>query len=124
MSRILIADQDASFRKALALLISHRLGIDDADQAGDSDALIRALSATPPEILLLDWRLYGAPAMEICRLLHKAYPDLKIILLSVDIQDYQAARSVDATFIHKGASPEEVITVLGEALGIKNQLTS
>jgi len=121
MLKILIADPDRSFRNALALLISRRLGIQDVDQAGDSDALICAFSKNPPDILILDWRLYGAPALEICRLLYKAYSDLKIILTSMDSEDCQAARSVGATFIHKGASPEEVIAILGEALGTPNQ---
>ena len=119
MLKILIADPDSASRKALALLISRRLGISEAQQAEDSDALIRSLSADPPDILLLDWSLYGAPVLETCQLLRRAYPELIIVLLSVDSQDSQAACSVGATFIHKGARPEEVITVLEEAIGKK-----
>ena len=118
MVKILIADPDRSFRNALTLLISRRLGIQDVDQASDSDALICALSANPPDMLVLDWRLIGAPVLETCRLLSRAYPNLKIVLLSMDSQDCEAARSVGATFIHKAAKPEEVIAVLREALDI------
>jgi DNA-binding NarL/FixJ family response regulator len=117
MTRILIADPDPSFRKALALLISHRLGIEEIVQAGDSNALICTLSENPPDILILDWRLYGTPVLETCLLLQKAYPQLKIVLLSTDAQDYQAAHSVGATFIRKGVKPEEVLSVLEQAMG-------
>jgi len=102
------------------LLISRRLGIQDVDQAGDSDALICALSANPPDMLVLDWRLIGAPVLETCRLLSRAYPCLQIILLSMDPGDYRSACSVGAKFIHKGAKPEDVITTLQEVLNLNN----
>lgn len=121
MPKILIADPDAASRKALTLLISRRLGILDAQEAGDSEALICSLSEEPPDILLLDWRLHGAPVLETCRLILKAYPGLKIILLSMDAQNSKAAQSVGATFIHKGAGAEGVIEALRQTLGIEKQ---
>ena len=76
------------------------------------ETLIRALADTSPELLLLDWRLYGSPAPETCRLLQRAYPQLKIILLSVDSNDAGAAKEAGAEFVHKGASPDELIATL------------
>jgi len=69
---------------------------------------IRLLADTPPD--LLEWRLYGSPAPETCRLLQKAYPCLKIILLNVDANDAGAA------FIHKGTSPDELVATLAQLL--------
>lgn len=112
MTRILIADPNAASRKALALLLSRRLGVSDIAEAGDVETLIRDLSESSSDLILLDWKLYGAPAPETCRLLHKAYPSLKIVLLSIDAEDEQAARSAGAAFVHKGASPESVVAVL------------
>ncbi len=112
MKRILIADPDSASRKALSLLLIKKLGLHDICEAGDSETLIRTLADCPPDILLLDWRLYGAPAPETCSLLLKAYPGLNIVLLSVDADDCLAAVSVGAGFIHKGSAPGEVLTVL------------
>jgi DNA-binding response OmpR family regulator len=78
--------------------------------------LIRALADTSPDLLLLDWRLYGSPAPETCRLLQRAYPDLKIILLSVDANDAIAAKEAGAAFIYKGASPGDLIATLAPLL--------
>jgi DNA-binding NarL/FixJ family response regulator len=119
MTRILIADPDAASRKALALLLSHRLGVSDITEAGDVETLLRDLSGSASDLLLLDWKLYGAPAPETCRLLYKAYPRLKIVLLSVNAEDEQAARSAGAAFVHKGASPETVVAVLEQLLKTK-----
>jgi two-component system nitrate/nitrite response regulator NarL len=112
MIRILIADPDSATRKALILLMQRKLGTDCVVEVKDVESLIRSLADTPPDLLLLDWRLYGSPATETCRLLQKAYPHLKIVLLSVDANDAIAAQEAGAGFIHKGASPDELIATL------------
>ncbi len=112
MIPIVIADPDSATRKALTLLLRRKLGMDSIIEVQDVETLIRALADTPPELLLLDWRLYGSPAPDTCRLLQKAYPHLKIIILSVDASDEAAAKEAGAGFIHKGASPDELIATL------------
>ena len=73
MIRILIADPDSATRKALILLMQRKLGTNCIFEVKDVEALIRSLADTPPDLLMLDWRLYGSPATETCRLLRKAY---------------------------------------------------
>lgn len=112
MIRIIIADPDSAARKALTLLLRRKLGTNGILEVDGVEALIRTLADTPPDLLLLDWRLYGSPAPETCRLLQRAYPQLKIILLSVDADDAEAALEAGAEFVHKGASPDELIATL------------
>ena len=112
MIRILIADPDSATRKALALLLRRKLGIGQIVEVDSVETLIRALADTPPDLVLLDWKLYGSPAPQTCRLLQRAYPRLKIILLSVDAEDAVAAKEAGAAFIYKGASPDELIATL------------
>lgn len=116
MIQILIADPDPATRKALILLLQHKLGTDCIYEVKDVETLIRTLADIPPDLLLLDWRLYGSPAPETCRLLRKAYPHMKIVLLSVDAGDAAAAKEAGADFIHKGASPDELIATLAPLL--------
>ena len=120
MIRILIADPDSATRKALILLLERKLGTNTMIEVKDVETLIRTLADTPPEVLLLDWRLYGSPAPETCRLLRKAYPQLRIVLLSVDAEDAAAAKEAGAGFIHKGASPDELIATLTPLLRKNN----
>ncbi len=112
MLRILIADPDSATRKALILLLRRKLGREDITEIEDVETLIRTLAGTAPDLLLLDWRLYGSPAADTCRLLRKAYPRLKMVLLSVDADDAAAAREAGASFVHKGAAPDELIATL------------
>ena len=120
MIRILIADPDSATRKALILLLQRKLGTQSIFEVKDVETLIRTLADTPPDVLLLDWRLYGSPAPETCRLLRRAYPHLKIALLSVDADDATAAKQAGADFIHKGASPDELIATLEPLLRKNN----
>jgi len=120
MIHIVIADPDPATRKALALLLHHKLGAYSIIEVQDVETLIRSLADSSPDVLLLDWRLYGSPAPETCRLLQKAYPSLKIVLLSVDTDNETAARSASADFIYKGDSPDELISVLQNILVTTN----
>ena len=112
MIRIIIADPDSATRKALTLLLRRKMGTDDIVEVGDVETLIRTLADASPDLLLLDWRLYGSPAPDTCRLLQKAYPHLKIVLLSVDANDEASAKEAGADFIYKGAPPDELIAIL------------
>ena len=112
MIHIIIADPDPATRKALMLLLRRKLGTNGIVEVGDVETLIRVLADKTPDLLLLDWRLYGSPAPDTCRLLQKAYPHLKIVLLSVDANNEAAAKEAGADFIYKGASPDELIATL------------
>ena len=112
MLRIIIADPDSTTRKALTLLIQRKFGMSGIVQVGDLETLIRALAKSSPDLLLLDWRLYGSPAPDTCRLLQRAYPRLKIVLLSVDADDEAEAKEAGVDFVHKGASPDRLLATL------------
>ena len=112
MIRIIIADPVSATRKALILLLRRKMGTNDIVEVADVETLIRALADASPDLLLLDWRLYGSPAPDTCRLLQKAYPHLKIVLLSVDANDEAAAKEAGANFVYKGAPPDELISTL------------
>jgi len=112
MIRIIIADPDPAARAALQLVLRRKLDTNGIIEAGDVESLIRSLADASPDLLLLDWKLYGSPAPETCKLLQKAYPRLKIVLLSVDAGNAAIAKEAGADFIHKGASPDELIETL------------
>ncbi len=116
MIHVLIADSDPTARRALARLLAYRLGINCIAEAADFETLIRSLADTQPDLLLLDWRLEGSPAPEAFQLLQKVCTDLRVVLLSVDAGDEDAAKCAGAEFIHKGASPDELIHTLKSLL--------
>jgi DNA-binding NarL/FixJ family response regulator len=121
MIHILIADPDSATRKALTLLLRRKLGEDEITEVDSVETLIRTLADKVPDLLLLDWRLYGSPAPETCRLLQRAYPNLRIILLSVNADDAPIAKEAGAAFVYKGAAPDELIATLTPLLRKENE---
>jgi DNA-binding NarL/FixJ family response regulator len=119
MFQILVADPDSKTRKALTALLQHKLKSDNIAEAEDIGSLIRFLVNAPPDLLVLDWRLPGAPMPETYQLFQKAYPDLKVILLSLDSKDAVVAKQTDIFFVHKGASTEEFISLLNSMIAEK-----
>jgi len=109
---ILIADPDPSSRRAFDLLLKRKLKICEIIEAEDMETLFQRLADTPPDLLLLDWKLDYAPAVETSILLRKAYPEIKIILLSVNPSDAGLAQANGAEFVHKGSSPDQLLSVL------------
>jgi len=110
--RILIADPDPLSRRAFRLLLKRKLDVCEISEAEDMEVLIQLLAETPPDLLLLDWKLDCSPAPQTSILLHKAFPEMKMILLSLNPDDAEPARAVGAEFVHKGASPDHLLSVL------------
>jgi DNA-binding NarL/FixJ family response regulator len=116
MKRILIADPDPAFRKALALLITRRLEDCHIGEVADTGNLIQKMAGECPDLLILNWSLHGVPGPETCTLLRNTYPNLKVILLSTNPEDAAAAHAVGAALICKCAAPEETLKVLRSVL--------
>jgi len=121
MIHTLIADADPAARRALSLLLRRKLCINDIYEAADVGALIDALANSPPGLLILDRKLSGSTPLETFRLLQKALPDLKIVLLGLDADDEEIAKRAGVGFINKGAAPETTISTLISLL-YKNSL--
>ena len=117
MTRILIADPDSASRKALALLLTRKLGVEIIIEATEADSLSALVKSTFPDVLLLDDCLPGLDLPETCQLLQKAFPNLKIVLLSLDETARENATCCGIQFIHKGACMDETISRLQTILG-------
>ena len=116
MIDILIADADPATRKALSLLLRRKLCLQGVYEVADVESLIRTLANNTPELLLLDSKLYGLPLIEACRLLQKEFPQLRIVLLSLDANDEEIAKCTGVDFVYKGAAPDAMIAKLTSLL--------
>src|SRR5512146_1754971 len=116
MTKILIADADPVFRKALALLIIRRLNIIHIDEAADTGTLLQKLADNHPDLLLLNWSIHGVGGPSVSVLARNTYPELKVVLMSPNPEDEAEALSAGGTFLCKGASPEDTLKVLTSVL--------
>jgi DNA-binding NarL/FixJ family response regulator len=111
--RILIADDQANVRSALALLLEQEPQFEIVAEAADAVGLLQAVRKNNPDLLLLDWELPGLPADYLLRLLRYEQPCLLIVALSSRPEAEAAATAAGAdAFISKSALPERVLTAV------------
>ncbi len=116
MTKILIADADPIFRKALALLIIRRMHIIHIDESADTGTMLQKLADNHPDLLILNWSIHGVHGPAVTTLARNTYPGLKIILMSPNPEDETEALAAGAAFLCKGASPEETLKGLASVL--------
>jgi DNA-binding NarL/FixJ family response regulator len=111
--RILIADDQANVRSALALLLEQESQFTIAGEAADAVGLLQAVRRLNPALLLLDWELPGLAADHLLRLLRYEQPHLLIVALSSRPEAEASAQAAGAdAFISKSALPEHVLTAV------------
>jgi two-component system invasion response regulator UvrY len=110
--RVLLADPDAVTRRALALLLRSKFDLSNISEAADGATLIRALADHRPDLVLLDWSLPGRPACETLLAMHTEYPDMHLVIMSVNPAHAAKAEALGAVFIHKATGAEQVLEQL------------
>lgn len=111
--RIIIADDQANVRSALALLLEQEPQLTVVAEAADVVGLLQAIHRCQPDLLLLDWELPGLAAEHLLNLLHYDQPDLVVIALSGRPESAAAAQAAGADgFISKSALPEQVLAAV------------
>jgi DNA-binding response OmpR family regulator len=108
----MIADSDRASRKALILLLTHKLGVEEVCEAEDAASLLGQLTEFAPDLLLIDEALPGLSIPGTCTDVREVFPAIHIALLSVDELAVFKAGIVDATFIHKGGPVGETLSSL------------
>jgi two-component system, NarL family, response regulator DesR len=80
--RVLLAEDQAMIREALAALLSFEDDIEVVAQVGRGDEVITATSETRPDVALLDIEMPGMDGLAAAADLHERYPDVKIVILT------------------------------------------
>lgn len=115
MMRILIAGADPRLRSALGLWMRKRLRLDELQDASDMDELRQCATACPPDLLLLDWTLPGLQAEQGLRQVRQAFPSTRVVVLSIENEDREAALAAGAAgFVYKALAPDEVAGIIGD----------
>ena len=108
---ILLVDDHALFRKGLANLLRAEPDFEVVGEATDGQEAIGKASALQPDVILMDVRMPGMTGPEAARHVLAAFPDVKVLMLSMsDDEDavFEAVRNGAHGYLLKTAEPAEL----------------
>lgn len=111
--RVAIADDQVLFRKGMVALINTFDGMAITLEADNGSSLLAALATLDllPDVVLLDLSMPELNGVETTKLIHKSYPSLKVIILSVYSEDRFVTHLMDLgvnAYLFKNVEPDEV----------------
>ncbi|MEV4147119.1 response regulator transcription factor [Amycolatopsis sp. NPDC049691] len=119
--RVLLVDDQALFREALATLLATHDGIDVVGEAGNGDEAVRRVAELRPDVVLMDLRMPVLDGVSATRRLRGDHPDVRVIALTTfdDDEDVFAALRAGAVgYLLKDVSSARLIeAVLAAARG-------
>ncbi|MEU8639270.1 response regulator transcription factor [Amycolatopsis sp. NPDC048633] len=119
--RVLLVDDQALFREALATLLATHDGIDIVGEAGNGEEALRRTAELAPDVVLMDLRMPVLDGIGATRRLRLEHPAVRIIALTTfdDDEDVFAALRAGAVgYLLKDVSSARLIeAVLAAARG-------
>jgi two-component system response regulator NreC len=116
--KIVLADDHATVRRNLRLLLDGEDGMDVIAEAGDITTVMHDVPLHSPHILILDLRLPSQSSIETIRTLRDRHPATAIVMLTMVESPAFAQRALDAGasgFVLKDKADEELATAIRRA---------
>jgi DNA-binding NarL/FixJ family response regulator len=111
--RVLLADHHPEVCSALRLLMEEKVGVNVIGEVSNSGELIGQLNSLRPDLVLLDWELPGINPVELIKILHILYPELRVIAMGSASGLREDSLKAGATdFICKSEPPEELMQAI------------
>jgi len=119
--RVLLIDDHALFRIGLRELLERR-GIEVIDAVGECDEGIRLVTATTPDVVLLDMRMPHASGLDVLRRLRGARQTMPVAMLTTSDDERDLIESLQSGaqgYLLKDMEPDELIAALEDIVAGK-----
>ncbi|GIU87659.1 MAG TPA: response regulator transcription factor [Candidatus Tectomicrobia bacterium] len=119
MTQVLLADDHQLLRQALRRAMEDA-GLTVVGEAGDGEEAVRLAQTLRPDVVVMDVTMPVLDGVEATRRLHRALPDLPIVVLTMHGEAMLRREAIEAGaagFLTKDSSMQDVIRVVLEAAG-------
>jgi DNA-binding NarL/FixJ family response regulator len=124
MTRVLIADDHASFRSGLRALLETAGDMAVVGEAGTGDEAVRRTTELQPDVVLMDLNMPGMDGLEATRRIVGTAPHVAVLVVTMYDDDdsvFDAVRAGARGYVLKGAQRAELLravrgVVAGEAI--------
>jgi DNA-binding NarL/FixJ family response regulator len=113
--KILHADDHQIFKDSLGLLFSFEEDIEVIGEASNGTGVLDALKTLRPDLILMDISMNGMGGVETARLVKQSYPDIKILILSMNSEREHILGALNAGvegYLLKSAGKDEVLRAI------------
>lgn len=113
--RVLIVDDHAIVRAGIRLLLESRADVTVVGEAQNAQEAIARTRELVPEVVLLDVAMPGVSGLAVARELHRQWPEIKVLMLTMHEDEDYFFEAVDAGasgYVLKEASPEELLAAI------------
>ncbi|WP_214401700.1 response regulator transcription factor [Pseudonocardia lacus] len=110
--RVLLADDQALVRGALAALLGLESDIEVVAQVGSGAEVVAAARASAPDVALLDVQMPGGDGLDAAAALREAVPTCRVLVLTTFGRPGYLSRAMRAGafgFVVKDAPPEQLV---------------
>lgn len=80
--RILLVDDNASFRQRMARVLQLQPDLEVAGEAADGNEAITRVRELHPDVVLIDFRMSGLDGFSAARTITKEFPQVKVFMLT------------------------------------------
>ena len=119
LNRVFIVDDHALVREALSGALLNEAGLEVCGQAADREEALEAIARVRPDLVLVDLRLRNSDGMEFFRDLLLAYPEILILVVSMQDEQVTAERVVRAGargYVSKIEPPSKIMEAVHKVL--------
>lgn len=113
--KILIADDHPLIRKGLSQILADSIAIQHVYEAKDGFTVMEKLDELSIDVLILDISMPGKDGIEILKDVKNMYPDLPVLMLSIQPETQYALRAFRfgaSGCLNKASAPEELIDAI------------
>nr|WP_221333791.1 response regulator transcription factor [Nocardia transvalensis] len=93
---MLLADDQALVRGALAALLGLESDLEVVGEVGRGDEVLAAVERTTPDVVLLDVEMPGLDGISVAERLHAAHPGVRILMVTTFGRPGYLRRAIDA----------------------------
>lgn len=115
MIRLVLADDHPVVRAGLRQILAEAPDIAVVGEAADGPSVVQLVTATRPDVVLLDITMPGAGFLTLLANLKRNYPHTAVLVLSVHPEDQYAIRAFRAGaagYVSKERSPELLVAAI------------
>lgn len=117
MIRVSIVDDHELVRTGINRILSDVNDIDVVAEAASGEEAVQMVKAHRPDVVLMDVNMPGIGGFEATRKLTQMYPDLKVIVVTIHVDDPFPSRMLQAGavgYLTKGCAVEEMVNAIKE----------